>query len=274
MRRAGFEVRVLPDEEGSWEENPPSLPEFIRRDLRWCQGNMQYFHFLALPGLPTLSRCQLGLAIAMYLSAPAWLVFLALGLTRPQPFRTDLGITLFIITLAMGLAPKIATLTDVLMRADLRRAYGGTTRIIISVALEFLLTLLIAPVCAVAVTIFLLGLPFGRQVGWTSQQRDVEGVPLAMAARRLWPQTLLGIALVLWFLQVAPGPIWFWAPLMAGLLGAIPLAMLSAHPPLGRLLSAAGLCRVPEESAQLQGAAAAGLFSPCTTDFSTASVNK
>ena len=274
MRRAGFEVRVLPDEEGSWEENPPSLPEFIRRDLRWCQGNMQYFHFLALPGLPTVSRCQLGLAIAMYLSAPAWLVFLALGLTRPQPFRTDLGITLFIITLAMGLAPKIATLADVLMRADLRRAYGGTTRIIISVALEFLLTLLIAPVCAVAVTIYLFGLPFGRQVGWTSQQRDVEGVPLAMAARRLWPQTLLGIALVLWFLQVAPGPIWFWAPLMAGLLGAIPLAMLSAHPPLGRLLSAAGLCRVPEESAQLQGAAAAGLFSPCTTDFSTASVNK
>ncbi len=49
MRRAGYEVRVLPDEEGSWEENPPTLLEFIRRDLRWCQGNMQYFHFLTLP---------------------------------------------------------------------------------------------------------------------------------------------------------------------------------------------------------------------------------
>ncbi|HYH43216.1 MAG TPA: glucans biosynthesis glucosyltransferase MdoH, partial [Burkholderiales bacterium] len=47
MRRAGYEVRVLPDEDGSWEGNPPSLTEFIRRDLRWCQGNMQYFHFLA-----------------------------------------------------------------------------------------------------------------------------------------------------------------------------------------------------------------------------------
>jgi membrane glycosyltransferase len=42
MRRAGYEVRVLPVEDGSWEENPPSLLEFIRRDLRWCQGNMQY----------------------------------------------------------------------------------------------------------------------------------------------------------------------------------------------------------------------------------------
>lgn len=56
MRRAGFEVRVLPIEEGSWEENPPTLPEFIRRDLRWCQGNMQYFRLLGLPGLLPVSR--------------------------------------------------------------------------------------------------------------------------------------------------------------------------------------------------------------------------
>jgi membrane glycosyltransferase len=41
MRRAGFEVRVLPEEEGSWEEMPPALPDFAVRDLRWCQGNLQ-----------------------------------------------------------------------------------------------------------------------------------------------------------------------------------------------------------------------------------------
>ena len=40
---AGYEVRVLPDERGSWEENPPTVLEFSPRDLRWCQGNMQYF---------------------------------------------------------------------------------------------------------------------------------------------------------------------------------------------------------------------------------------
>ena len=42
MRAAGYEVRVIADEFESWEENPPSLPDFIKRDLRWCQGNMQY----------------------------------------------------------------------------------------------------------------------------------------------------------------------------------------------------------------------------------------
>ena len=46
MRRASYDVRVLVEEGGSWEENPPHLAEFIRRDLRWCQGNMQYWHLL------------------------------------------------------------------------------------------------------------------------------------------------------------------------------------------------------------------------------------
>ena len=34
MRRAGYQVRVMPEEGGSFEVNPPTLPEFIRRDLR------------------------------------------------------------------------------------------------------------------------------------------------------------------------------------------------------------------------------------------------
>ena len=50
MRRAGYEVRVLPEERGSWEENPPTMLEFARRDVRWCQGNMQYLKLLDLPG--------------------------------------------------------------------------------------------------------------------------------------------------------------------------------------------------------------------------------
>jgi membrane glycosyltransferase len=262
MRRAGYEVRVLPDEEGSWEENPPSLTEFIRRDLRWCQGNMQYFHFLTLPGLLPVSRCQLGLAIGMYLGSPAWLAFMLLGLIRQLPFRMDLGVTLFILMLAMGLAPKLATLADVLARSELRRAYGGTMRIVASAFLEFFVTMLIAPISAVAVTLFILGLPFGRRVGWSSQQRDAEGVPFLIAARALWPQTILGIFLAAWIWHVAPGAIWYWVPLVLGLSGAIPLAMATAHPPIGRALATTGLCRVPEETRLPAGSERAGLFTP------------
>ncbi|MEO1265913.1 MAG: glucans biosynthesis glucosyltransferase MdoH [Pseudomonadota bacterium] len=41
MRKGGYEVRVLPIEDGSWEENPPTIVDFMQRDVRWCQGNMQ-----------------------------------------------------------------------------------------------------------------------------------------------------------------------------------------------------------------------------------------
>jgi membrane glycosyltransferase len=79
MRAAGMEVRVIADEFGSWEENPPRLPDFIRRDLRWCQGNLQYLRLVGRPGLLPMGRFQLCNAIAMYLGAPASVLMLTAG---------------------------------------------------------------------------------------------------------------------------------------------------------------------------------------------------
>ena len=66
MRRAGFDVRVLPDEDLGWEENPPTLVEYIRRDLRWLQGTLQYVFFIGRPGLKIVSRFQLVFAMLMF----------------------------------------------------------------------------------------------------------------------------------------------------------------------------------------------------------------
>ncbi|MDQ8002269.1 MAG: glucans biosynthesis glucosyltransferase MdoH [Pseudomonadota bacterium] len=248
MRRAGYEVRVLPDELGSWEENPPNLLEFIRRDLRWCQGNMQYLQLLGLPGLLPVSRCQLLLAIAMYVGAPAWLAFMVLGIWREQPVRPDFGLVLLLSVVGMSLAPKLATLAAVLLRSASRRAWGGMPRIVGSALLEFVFWLLTAPVLAVAVTAFLLGLPFGRRVGWAAQQRNVQGIDWQVAVRGLWLQTALGLLLAgtVWWRM--PGAFWFWSPVLAGLVGSIPFAWLSAHPAVGRWFVRRGLCRIPEEA--------------------------
>src|SRR5262245_7128262 len=102
MRRAGYEVRVLPEEDLGWEENPPTLIEFIRRDLRWCQGTLQYWNFLFLPGVPPVSRYQLAFAVLMFLGSPAWMGLLIVGTIAaalaPAPadfIRADFGATLF-----------------------------------------------------------------------------------------------------------------------------------------------------------------------------------
>ncbi len=70
MRRGGYEVRVLPIESGSYEENPPTLLDFVLRELRWCQGNMQYLKLLHMPGLLPMSRFQLVWAIGMFIGRP------------------------------------------------------------------------------------------------------------------------------------------------------------------------------------------------------------
>ena len=136
MRRAGYDVRVLPEEDLGWEENPPTLIEFIRRDLRWCQGNMQYGYFLFMPGLKLVSRFQLAFAMLMFLGSPAWIGLLVVGTlalaAAPTPadfIRPDAGHALLAIILVMWFAPKIATVIDVLPRPKLRRAFGGTAAV-------------------------------------------------------------------------------------------------------------------------------------------------
>jgi membrane glycosyltransferase len=247
MRRAGYEVRVLPVEGGSYEENPPTLLEFIRRDLRWCQGNMQYFKLLGMPGLLTVSRIQLWLAIAMYISAPAWLGFMLFGLIRQGPFRPELGLIMLTITLVMSFAPKFATLAAVLIDREQRRAFGGTLRILLGAFVELVFSMLIVPIAAVSVTVFVLGLPFGRQVGWTTQLRDSDGLPWRIAIKGLWFHTLIGAGFAYWLWAVAPGALWIGAPFFIGLMASIPLAVLTAHPAVGWRFARLSLCAIPEE---------------------------
>ena len=79
MRAADYEVRVMPVEAESWEDNPPTLLDFLKRDMRWCQGNMQYFQLLSLPNLKFTSQIQLVIATMGYISAAAWILMVTLG---------------------------------------------------------------------------------------------------------------------------------------------------------------------------------------------------
>jgi membrane glycosyltransferase len=254
MRRAGYEVRVLPLEGGSWEENPPTLLEFIRRDLRWCQGNLQYLGLLDLPGLRPVSRVQLLLAILLFLSSPAWVLFMVLGTLglgrvdgAAAVLDPALGSILLTLVLTMVFAPKLATLTDLLLRTEGRRAFGGAPRLIAGALTETLFSALLAPVMAIAHTLFMAGLPFGRALVWGPQRRAAHRVGWRQALRRLWPQTLVGLAALLWLASTAGT--WWLSPFFVGALIAVPLAVVTASPALGFSLARLGLWRIPEETA-------------------------
>ena len=255
MRRAGYEVRVLAEEGASFEQNPPTLVEYVRRDLRWCQGNMQYWDFLRIPDLPAVSRYQLVFAILMFIGAPAWIGLLLLGSAAaalaPTPadfMRWDAGIAILLLVLAMWFAPNIATGIDVLTRAKLRYLFGGTTRFIASFMLTIVFVVLVAPITWTSHTLFLVRLPFGRTVGWGAQARDDHEVPWALAVRQFWPHTLIGLAPLLLLAATVPSGIPYALFIAGGPLLSIPLAVVTAAPALGRALVAAGLNRLPEET--------------------------
>jgi membrane glycosyltransferase len=256
MRRAGYEVRVLAEEGGSFEQSPPTLIEFIRRDLRWCQGNMQYWHFLVMQGLKPVSRYQLSFAILMFLGSPAWMGLLVLGTATvalagsPDAFiRPGAGTALFVTVLIMWFAPNIATAIDVLARPRLRSAFGGGIRFTLSAVAQMIFVLLLLPIMWFGHTLFLARLLLGRSVGWTAQARDDHEVPFALAGRQLWPQSVLG----LWTMGVlgltVPAAIPYALFIAGGLVLSIPFAVLTAAPGLGRTLVRAGFCRLPEETA-------------------------
>jgi membrane glycosyltransferase len=255
MRRAGYEVRVLPDETLGWEENPPTLIEFIRRDLRWCQGNMQYWRFLFLPGLEPVSRFQLAIALLMFLGSPAWILLLLLGSAAvagagdpAAVLRADFGWMLLLTLLAMWFAPKIASAIDVLARPELRRSFGGAARFSAGLLIETVFFLLLSPILWFCHTLFLAGLLFGHAGGWAGQTRDDHSVPLGLAVRKLWPATAAGIATLGLLAASVPAAIPYACLLAAGLGLAVPFAVLTASPAFGRALVRQKLVALPEET--------------------------
>ncbi len=252
MRAAGLEVRVIADEFGSWEENPPRLPDFIRRDLRWCQGNLQYLRLLCRPGFRPMGRFQLCNAIAMYLGAPASILMLTVGvangLTGVQGHvpRT-LAFGLYFGMLILGFAPRLLGVVDILLRKKERKRWGGGMRILAGAVTDGLFSLMIGPVMMVAQSCFIFGLLFGYRIVWDAQQREDGIVPLREAVGGLWPQFLLGLAFGLAIWHVAPGALLWAIPTLAGSLLAIPFACVTANPLLGAWMRRVGLCAVPGE---------------------------
>jgi membrane glycosyltransferase len=255
MRRAGYEVRVLPEEGASFEQNPPTLIEFIRRDLRWCQGNMQYWHFLFMPGLKFISRYQLVFALLMFLGSPAWIGLLVFGTiavalagSGSAFIRPDFGLVLFAIVFVMWFAPIYATAIDVLLRPVLLHGFGGAVRFLVGIIITTLFLALVAPIMWFAHTMFLIRLLLGRPIGWSAQARDDHSVPWSLAVRHLWPHTLLGLSTTALLAVVAPAGVPFAFFIAGGPLLSIPFAVLTSSPALGRALMRSGIGRLPEET--------------------------
>ncbi len=253
MRRAGFEVRVYPFEDESFEENPPNLMDFVARDLRWCAGNMQYWRLLTLPGLKVTSRVQLVLAMLMFVGAPAWFVLLGtLGWSVHQSslrevFDVPALATLLWVVITMAMLPKLAAGLSVLLRAQARRSFGGGVRFLCGFVVESVFSLLITPVLWVSQTVLLIGLPFGKRITWTAQNRDEQQISWQLALRAFGLHTAIGLLLGWLWIDWHEPATWWIAYFIGGLWVCVPVAVLTSWPALGQVLTRWRLAGIPQE---------------------------
>ena len=251
MRRAGYDVRVYPLEDESFEENPPNMVDFVARDLRWCAGNMQYFRLLGLPNLKFTSRVQLVLAILMFVGAPAWLLLLAF-MGWLVSHRAGLPVDLSLLSglagmvILMVVLPKLAAAIPVLLRPSQRQRFGGVSRFLVSMVLEFVFAALVTPVLWVSQAILLAGLPFGKRIRWGAQNRDDERVSWSTAWRAFGLHLIVGVLLIwTWW----PSTAWAFAVgayFFIGLVVAIPFAVLTSKAVVSQCLVYWGLCCVAD----------------------------
>lgn len=252
LHGAGWGVWCLPEEEGSLEGNPPALPEFMARDLRWAAGNMQYFALLRRPGLDAMARFQLLQAILLFLCAPLWVLAfgLAAAIAATGGFDAVTAGSLILLTLLVWLtqhAPKLAGYAQLLVQPAQAARYGGRRAVLAGAGAEILFTTVLSSISNLNKARFLLALPFGARMGWRPQNRADRGVSWGDATRLLWPHTLAGLASFGLLAATAPWAIGFALPWAGGLLVAIPFCVWTSSPRLARWLVARGVAATPEE---------------------------
>lgn len=247
--RADWEVKSAPElSSGSYEGVPPTLPEYIARDRRWCQGNLQHIALAATRGLRTMSRIHLLSGAAAYLASPAWFLLLGLGVVlwdQGVVFR-EFGPLLMAGTALLLVTPWLLGFITVAKDARARRLHGGFVRLLVSVLGSLLLGALIAPLLMLHHTRIVLSILTGSAVRWGAQRRR--------AASSFWTSvrlegltTLLGLGIAA-ALGFTGSALFAWlAPVWVPWALAIPIAVAVSSARLGLGLRRLGLFSVATE---------------------------
>jgi membrane glycosyltransferase len=268
MRRAGWKVYLASELRGSYEEMPSSLIGYAARDRRWCQGNLQHGRLLFTRGFHMVNRVHILMGLMSYVASPLWLLLLAL--TTFEGIKEKLGthayfstarslfpvwhisvreqaLILFLLMMSLLLLPKLLSLVVHWRKPERLRAFGGGFKLTSSVVCETLASTLLAPNLALLQARFVVGILMGSKVEWNAQDRGEDGTTFHEALRRHWPSLLVGVLWTGLLALTVPMLIWWFSPVIAGFLLAIPLSALSSRTSWGEWTRRHGLFLTPEE---------------------------
>ncbi len=238
IRKGGYQVRMDTDLEGSWEGAPQSLLDLAARDRRWAQGNLQHMKILHTRGLSWSNRAHFLIGIGSYVMSSIWLALLITGglLTVqsliygreyfddtlqlfPQwpVFDSERMTWLFVLSMGLLFLPKLVGTVRAIVVPRVRRAFGGTGRIVSGTCLEILLSALLAPILMFFQVQQLIEILRGRDSGWAAQSRDAEEMPWRKAIAHHWVQVVAGLTALGLAVVFAPDQAIWLAPVLTGL---------------------------------------------------------
>jgi len=267
LRRAGWSVLIADDLHGSYEACPATLVDLAIRDRRWCQGNLQHARVLRAKGLHWVSRFHLASGIFSFVSSPVWLLFLvaALGLgvqnefAQPEYFTRSFSLFpvwphldpvralhTFILSLAILGVPKVLGVLNFAGSAKRLRAGGGVL-FPFSVALEWALSALLAPILMLIHCGLVASILAGRDSGWSPQRRGDRSLPWTEVAYRHRWHSVAGVFLAVVGYSISWQMAAWLSPAALGMVAAVPLSLLTGSPRIGRWPRRLRLLGTPEE---------------------------
>lgn len=267
LRRAGWDVLLLPDLEGSYEEVPCNVIDYAKRDRRWVQGNIQHLGLLDTKGLHPISRMHFLLGALAYITSLIWLLMLVLStadavvrainsnvyfteiyqLYPNWPIaKTELIIALISLTTILLMGPKF--LGVIVALAHRRKQFGGARAIVKGAIVETIFAVLIAPIMMVYHAYFVISVLLGFKVNWDSQDREGRLLPWSECIARTSKMTTA--ALVWGYMTYTYAPVFFWwlTPVITGLILAAALVRYSSSLDWGRSTRRHGIFLCPSEA--------------------------
>jgi len=267
MGRSGWEVWLADDLPGSYEESPPSLLDELKRDRRWCQGNLQHLRLLFGEGIRFGHRAIMAMGIMAYASSFFWAIFLALStvevavesLIPPVYFSStpslfplwpkwhpELAIGLLSTTAVLLFLPKFLSFM-LIVKNGAAPCFGGPLRLCIGIVLEILISTLLAPLRMWFHSKFVLLTLLGRQIRWGVQCRDGNETGWQAAIRQHGISMAVALVWMSGVFWMNPSLAWWLLPVTVSLLLSAALSVYSSRVSFGRAFRKWWLFMVPEE---------------------------
>lgn len=269
IHKSGYSVWFAYDIDESYEECPPNLIESLKRDHRWCQGNLQHFWFLFAKGIRFSNRLHIFIGILSYASAPLWGLFILLSLINyvyestyaslfllPEEWQylwlhtyLPRAYNLFFYTMGVLFLPKFLGLFILLIRKEKRRQMGGSLRVCISFLTELVFSVFLAPILMIMYSKFVISTILGKVIKWIPQERDPDKpLTFRQCIKVHLDQTLCGLVLAFFTYFISIYLFYWLLPIWLGCILSIPYSFITSKISIGEKLRKWGIFLTKEET--------------------------